>query len=130
MSSSRGSSSTIAITFSPRVSWNFSATLFSTPRLILSDIVHRLSRAGLMALCQFLNGCRVQNLLGHAIDFLPDFAQSAAGGELTEIGIGQALHWRHIAFQRLHHLGHRNLSRWLRQHMAASGAAHAFDQSL
>src|SRR5579883_2295380 len=29
-----------------------------SPRIILSDIVHRLSRAGLMALRQFLNGCR------------------------------------------------------------------------
>src|SRR5258706_9637482 len=94
------------------------------------DIVHRFATAGAMALCQFLNGCRIEHLLCHFVNLLPDFTQCASRRELAKVRVGQAFHGRYVPFERLHDLAHGNMRWWFCKHMAAFRAAHTFDQSL
>src|SRR5579863_6473026 len=83
-----------------------------------------------MTLGQFLNSHRIEILLGHLINFLPDFTQGTPRREFAEIRVRQALHWWDIALEGTDNLSHRNLGRGFCQHMPSFWPAHAFHQPL
>src|SRR5579863_5834398 len=87
----------------------------------LLDIIHCLCTACAMALCQFLDCGRVEYLLGHLINFLPDLTQCTTGRERAKVRVGETFHRRHVAFECLHDLRHGDLGRWFGEHVPAFG---------